>query len=310
MTVRPSETYRYDIALERGAGTRLQTLIIALMVYFATLTLAGTYALSSVTGHWVAGLKGSLTIEITPPMKPSAVDDHIRIVDKDMLKGQVDTVIEVLKDARGIVAAKPLPDAKIAELLDPWLGKGIPLDMLPLPALIDVKLDPAAKVDLEKLQNYVRKHVPNAAINDHTGWLKDMFSFTDAIETIAYALTVAIALLAILIIVAAVKARMAIHKSEIELLHLVGASDGYIANQFQHQALVSTLKGTLIGAVLGVVTVLGLAGMAGGESAIFPGLDLEPRAWAVIAAAPVICGLVLAVLTARVTALRELSVMP
>ena len=52
-----------------------------------------------------------------------------------------------------------------------------------------------------------------------------------------------------------VRAKLMIHRNEVETLHLIGASDEYIAQQFRRHTLRGTLRGALAG-VLATLTVL------------------------------------------------------
>ncbi|MCZ6741331.1 MAG: hypothetical protein O7D27_04110, partial [Alphaproteobacteria bacterium] len=96
----------------------------------------------------------------------------------------------------------------------------------------------------------------------------------------------------------------------IELLHLMGAFDGYVARQFQGQALGLGLKGGAIGTALTVVTVAALSHMAGAVGAgLLPRLDLGLTQWLVLAAVPL--GVTaIAMITTHVTVLRALKRLP
>jgi cell division transport system permease protein len=113
--------------------------------------------------------------------------------------------------------------------------------------------------------------------------------------------------IAVLTVVFATRAGLAIHQETIELLHLLGASDSYLAREFQWQALWLGLRGGIFGVVPAIVAML-LADRAAArlEAPLLPAIDLGVVEWAGFAVLPVISAL-LAMFTARFTVLRELA---
>ncbi|MCB1721289.1 MAG: permease, partial [Alphaproteobacteria bacterium] len=106
------------------------------------------------------------------------------------------------------------------------------------------------------------------------------------------------------------RSRMAEHKADIELLHLMGASDLYITKQLQRHAVVLTLKGALIGVLSGLVILLMLSAFGGsGEGATIPGMHLSASQIIILLLLPGLIALI-ASQTARVTVLRVLGQMP
>jgi len=104
----------------------------------------------------------------------------------------------------------------------------------------------------------------------------------------------------------AVKSLMAIHREEIELLHLMGASDSYITGQFRRHIFSLSLRGGIAGvAGSGLIVVL-LSLVLGDGAGILPHIGLSAMEAATLAMtiAPV-C--VLSVLAAHGTALRTLA---
>jgi cell division transport system permease protein len=95
---------------------------------------------------------------------------------------------------------------------------------------------------------------------------------------------------------------LAIHRRVIEIVHLVGAQDSYIARQFLFHALRLGLLGGTIGAALAAATWLGLQRWLGGDSGLLPSLALFAGDWLAVAAVPVgLC--IVAMATAQVTVL-------
>ena len=119
-----------------------------------------------------------------------------------------------------------------------------------------------------------------------------------------------VGLSAVTMVIFATRMGLAIHGRVIELLHLVGAQDSYVAREFQRHALKLALRGGALGLLLAILTVF-LIGrvLGGGEAAALPDFTLRPVEWALLALLPLVVAAV-AMVTARLTVLRTLSRMP
>lgn len=297
--------YKYDIALEDGVGSRLVTWMTGLMVFFVTLALTVSFALNTITDSWVTGLSGSLTIEIKPPAGDDgkASDTEIAAFDANIQK-----VLKLSQQHPAVIEGRVLSRAEILTLIEPWLGEKMPAD-LPLPGLIDIKL--AKDADVTKLQSDILAIVPNAVIDSHTDTLDDVKTLVNTARMFVLLLTGVILTLAVISISGIVRSKFSIHKQEVETLHLIGASDEYIARQFRHHTLKGTLKGALIGVVCMLVTMLVIGLVTDTvQSAILPNVILMPWHWALLIISPVLAGSLVAHLTAQRTVIAELAKLP
>src|SRR3546814_8394287 len=103
---------------------------------------------------------------------------------------------------------------------------------------------------------------------------------------------------------------LAAHQRSIELLHLIGAQDAYVARQFQNHALGFGLRGGLLGLAAALPTLyLARLLLQRIDSGLLPELSFRPHAWACFVLLPVAAALV-TMLTARVTVLRTLARLP
>jgi cell division transport system permease protein len=75
----------------------------------------------------------------------------------------VGAALDVLYRERSVIAAAPLSDTELRTLIAPWLGE-TQAGELPLPAMIDVRLDPLANPDLAALQDALSEVVPGATL--------------------------------------------------------------------------------------------------------------------------------------------------
>lgn len=297
------QKYRYDIALESGAGAHLVAWVTGLMVFFMTLAFAVNIGLASVTAKWVSGLSGSITVELRAPA-PDKDGDKDNSAARKTLDDKIAALVALGGKHADIVSARALEDAEVRKLIEPWLGSVMPAD-LPLPVLIDMKIKPEA--DIAALTKDIRKIAPAATIDTHDDTLKDVSTLVNTARIFVFMLSGVIMLLAVVAISGIVRAKLAIHHPEVETLHMIGAHDEYIARQFRHY----TLKGTLKGAIVGVAAMLGTLYAIGRttrsiDSAILPDIALAPHEWAMLVAAPVVIGTMIAHFTAQKTVLGAL----
>ena len=93
------------------------------------------------------------------------------------------------------------------------------------------------------------------------------------------------------------------NRETIEIVHLLGGTDGQIAQRFQRAILRDSMIGGGVGLLLGLAAVLGLGyQFAALDSGMIGGGGLDWLDWILIALIPVL-GVVLAVATARFTVL-------
>ena len=290
---------RLEIPFDRDGSGRFLPALIALMVYFAALATSGALALDQALQHWSSGLAGTLTVEL-----PAA---------DDKAKDQFPAALAALKATPGIVSATPLERVQIAKLLEPWLGPGVAADELALPRLIDVRIDPG--FDLAALRGALFRAAPSAVLDDHRIWLDRLAALGFTAEATALLILALVIAAAAMVVIFATRTGLSVHRDVIDLLHLMGARDGYIAAQFQQRALRLGLSGGLIGLGLALATLLALAHAGDAATSLgayatpVPSLRLALRHWAILFLLPPAASLI-AMLTARFTVLGALTRMP
>lgn len=292
---------RLDIPLNRDSSVRFLPWIIGLMVYLAGLALAGTLVLNGTLARWDRSLSGTLTVQL-PPVEPGK-DDALPLV------------LQILRETAGVKNAEPLGTEATGRLLEPWLGNALSAEDLPLPRLIDLRIDTDAPPDLAALRARLAAAAPQAVLDDHRLWLDRLASLVVSVELTALAVVALIGAAAVLTVVFTTRAGLAVHHGVIEVLHLIGARDTYIARQFERQALELGLRGGIMGLLLTIAT-LALIGHASEATALLgermrlvPALELRFWQWLLIALLPAAAAGI-AMLTARFTVLRALARMP
>ena len=289
------------IPFGRDGSGRFLPALTALMVFLAGLALAAVMALDHTLARWDQSLTGTLTVEV--PAATGASDPGLA------------AALGVLHATPGIERATLLDRAATLKLVEPWLGTSLSPADLELPRLIDVRLDATARPDLAALRAKLTQAAPGSVLDDHQLWLDSLTRFARSAEITALAVLALIGGVAVLSVSFATRTGLAVHRDIIELLHLMGAHDGYVARQFERQALRLALIGGIAGLALAAAALLalehatGAAALLGRGVTLLPALHLRGWNWAALVALPPVAGLV-AMTTARLTVLATLRRLP
>lgn len=286
---------RTDLPLDKDPLSRFLPWLIAFMVFLAALAQAGLIGLDGLARRWDSGMAATLTVQI--PADPDA--------NEAMNARLLQSAMNMLSETQGVVRASVISHDKVLELLSPWLGTVDAADV-PLPRLIDVEIDPALKVNIGELQQKLSQTIPGAQVDDHGVWLARLVDMVRTLELLAAAVLGLILLSVMATVMFATRTGLTVHAEAIEVLHLTGAHDRYIAKQFASRALGLGLRGGLYGLGLAVPTLFALGHMAGRiQAGLLPEMSLPIWGWASLALLPALSAFV-AGLTARFTVMRNL----
>ena len=294
----------YDLPLSKSAGSGFLLLLIGLMTFLAMLALASSFALSAMTQRWSSGLENRVTIEIP------ATDAQGTLLSKEDHERDVRRINSMLESHPAVAHIHILSDAEIQDLVKPWLGDNLLTENIPLPGLIAVELkqsdDKTTNILKEKIQNLV----PLASLDTHESWLNDLLRFTGALRFAAALLTFVIGITTVIAIAGAVRSRMAEHSADVELLHIMGASDNYIAGQFQRHSMFLGIQGAVLGVIIGAIAMMIIGWLAGEMNVnLLPEFKLDGGQIIALASLPIMAALI-AVAAARFTVLKVLSEFP
>ena len=286
---------RSDLPLDKDALSRFLPWLIAFMVFLAILAMAGMLVLNATASRWDQGIRGTLTVQVMPAEDPAKDDERLQ------------AVLSVLAQMPEIDRYETLTDDRLLKLLEPWLGPAAGSRDLPLPRLVDVELKTGADLNAEVLSRQLSARVPGTSVDDHRIWLKRLVRLIQTVEGLATLVLAFIALATVGTVVFTTRTGLDIHREAIEVLHLIGAQDSYVAGQFASRAFSLGLKGGVFGLLLAVPTLLGIGYLAEQmDSSLLPDITLGPVHWSVLAGQPLVVSLI-AMVTARMTVMKTLS---
>jgi cell division transport system permease protein len=230
-------------------GGRALVAVIAIMTFLACLTTGAVMLMHASAADWQSEIAREVTIQVRPTGKGD-------------IETEVQKAAEIARGFPRIAEVRPYTKAESASLLEPWLGTGLVLDDLPIPRVIVLKLAPGPAPDLAGLRKLLSDRVAGASLDDHRGFVDRMRAMANSAVAAGILILILMLVATVLSVTFATRGAMAANRSIVEVLHLIGAKDGFIAGEFQHHFLLLGIKGGAIGggAAMALFAIAGFAG--------------------------------------------------
>ena len=278
------------------------------MAFLAALALAGVVGAASLAGHWQRGAAAALTVQVPDPG----------------VEGRLGRVLDAVRGTPGVLEARALEDSELQALLRPWLGSGEGRIALPLPAVIAVRVgEPAGAnagrnasgLDVAGLAARLQRSAPGTLVETQDVWIRRLAVLARSLQACASLAMGVVGFVAVAVVTVATRAGLSSRRDAIEIVHGLGATDGFIAGRFAGRATRLAAAGGLAGAVAALPVLLGLTGLtapfAGGTAYDEAGLigAMPIVLWVGLPALPLLAGAI-GWLTAQVTVRRWLQRLP
>jgi cell division transport system permease protein len=278
--------------------------VVAIMTFLAALTTGAVMLIVSAASDWQADVGREVTIQV----RPAPGRD---------LEADVRKATDIARATPGVADVRAFTKQESAQLVEPWLGGGLSLDDLPIPRLIVVKLASGMLPDFGALRRTLAAQVAGATLDDHRRWIDRMRTMAGTAVVAGVGVLALVLAVTVLSVTFATRGAMATNRPIIEVLHYVGATDNFIAGQFQRHFLLLGFKGGTIGGG-GAIFFFGameaanawLVGTAGGDeaAALFGTMSVGVSGYLAILTQVVLMAMVTA-LTSRRTVNRTLASM-
>lgn len=247
--VLPSESVpKRDMPLvpRDSVAGRALVVVIAIMGFLASLTAGGALLITQASQDWRSEVLREVTIQI----KPAEGED---------VEGLVAKAVSVSSHASGVKWVHAYSAAESTKLLQPWLGDGLDLSLLPIPRIVVVHMQTRPVDDIGALREALARAVPQADLSDHRRWAARIETMADAIVALAFVLFALMMAAMATAIGFATRGAMAENREIVEVLHLVGASDAFIAREFEIHFRRLGFRGALTGGAAAMAFFIGLA---------------------------------------------------
>src|SRR5438045_7398407 len=217
--------------------------VIAIMTFLAALTLGAVVLVRTAAGEWQSAVAREITIQVRPSAE--------RNVEADVQKA-----VALASATPGVAGVRPYSKEESGRLLEPWLGSGLSLDELPVPRMIVVRITPGETPDLAALRKQLAEQIPAASLDGHRGWVDRMRAMARSAVLIGLCILALVIAATMLSVMFATRGAMSTNRQIIEVLHVVGAKQSFIAGEFQRHFLLLGLKGGAIGGAVAMMLFL------------------------------------------------------
>ena len=269
--------------------------VIAIMLFLTLLVAAAGLTLAEAARQGGQDLARHVTVQIIE-------------ADPAQRAAQRAAVTRTLRKLDSIAEVKPVPDADVRALLEPWLGTGVIDADVPVPALVDVRFGsvPTAET-ITRLQSTLRSVAPNIRVDSHSSWMAPFFELMRALLWLAAAMFLLLLVATSAVVILAVRSTLNTHRETIEIMHMMGGTDVQAARLFQRRVALDALLGGIVGFIVAAVVIITVGGrFAAVEPGLLSGAHFPYYGWAVLALIP-LAVMALAMLMARMTVISALK---
>lgn len=264
---------------------------LCFLAALAALTAKSTYGAARA---WTAEVEGEYTVSLS---------------EADL--GAAQAAVLIVQSVEGVDGARLISDAEISALLEPTFGsRGLPAD-LPVPRLIAVTAAPEAGDIGRRLAASLEEAGYMAAIDSHAAWAGDVRRMLGTARLIALGIVALLGSTAVAVIAFATHAALLARRDIVDVLHIAGARDRFIAALFERRFWLLGLRAGTVGALVALVLVALLvlaARTAASRSGLLPELSLDFPDLAILVVTPIIAGLASRI-AAGITVMRALRSM-
>lgn len=232
-----AEQFNAPIVPAGSVTGRSLNLVIAIMSFLACLTAGAVYMINQSADAWLRDIASEITVQVEPKDK---IDTDKTIKD----------VSAYLTKQFGIRSVTALDVEASSQLLEPWLGKADVLKTLPVPRLIAIEIDRTTPPDLDQISKGLEQQFQGVTLDDHRRWQRQIRTVTRSFALGGLAILLLVGMATMAIIVSAARSAMASNREIVEVLHFVGATDRFIAREFEKHFLRLGIRAGILGAVL------------------------------------------------------------
>lgn len=212
------------------------TVVIAIMCFLACLTAGAVYMINQSAAAWFDDIASEVTVQVKP------------IENTDIEKRMTNVALFLAKQP-GILRVRPISLKESMLLLEPWLGRTAALEALPIPRLIALDIDRNARPNLRNLSDKLARTYKGVVLDDHRHWQTQIRTVTRSLALGGIAVLALVGAATTAIIVSAARSAMASNREIVEVLHFVGATDTFIAREFEKHFLALGVRAGLLGAL-------------------------------------------------------------
>jgi cell division transport system permease protein len=155
-------------------------------------------------------------------------------------------LIALVKSTPGVLAVEAVPESEMRKTLEQWLGASAARSDLPVPALINFDVKPG--VTPATVAERLKSAGQNLAVTAHRELLRPLLRSLQALQWLALGLVLLLSGATAAAVILAARGAFDTHRSTIEVMHGIGATDAQVTRLFQRRIALDAFIGSVIGA--------------------------------------------------------------
>lgn len=242
---------RFDGGFTSGGDSRLlagekfhapTVALIAIMVFAMLVAAAAGLALANAAGLVARGAENRF-VAVIPAAEIASLP----------------RALAAASSSPGVASAEPVPEQEMRETLERWLGETAASSSdLPVPALLILELEPGA--DAAAVASRLRAAAPGVRLVSEAAELQPLLRSLRGLQWLAVALVLLMAAAAAAAVVLAARGALDTHRSTIEIMHGIGATDAQLTRLFERKIAVDVTAGAVTGFGAAALVLLLLGG--------------------------------------------------
>ena len=225
---------------QRSIAGRSLVMVIAIMTFLACLAAGAAHLVSRAVADWTASIVSEMSIEV----RPTPGRD---------IEADVAAAAEAARKTPGIRSVRAFSRAESEALLQPWIGAGLDVSDLPIPRMITLTRDPNTAPDTADLARRLSASVPSASLDDHRAFVTRLSTMANALIVVAVGIVALVLAASALAVGFATRSAVSLNHEVVEVLHLVGADDAFVAREFERRFFALGIEGGILGAVAAAI---------------------------------------------------------
>ncbi|MBO6687379.1 MAG: cell division protein FtsX [Hyphomonas sp.] len=284
------ETPLLPISDAREAALFFVVGALCFLAALAALTTRGTYKAAEA---WGAQIEGDITV-----------------VMRDTDRRTAEQAADRVTGLASVFEARILSREEVEALLEPSLGPGGMPDGLPVPILMVVQADTSVGDPAQSIEGVLDDLSIDGDVAGNAGYAENVRGALGVLRLVALSIVALLSATAVAVIAFATHAALLARRDIVDVLHLSGAEDRFIAGLFERRfwvlALQAGLGGSVAALMITALIVFTGSGSDGVEAQLLPRLSLDFWDIVILLVTPLMAGLA-ARIAARVTVLASLK---
>ena len=216
------------------------------------------YVIAIMTFVMMIVAAAGLTLANAAGVVARAVEHRYVVQLPDGRDGKLEQAVQAARSVRGITSVEPVSEEQMRRTLERWVGPAGLGDDLPVTAIVHVELKPQAEA--ASVGAALQRAIPASRFIAEQATVQPLLGSLRTLRWLAVVLVLLMTAATSAAVVLAARSALDTHRSTIDIMHGIGATDDQIARLFQRKIALDALVGALAGAAVAGIALLVVGG--------------------------------------------------